>query len=94
MSTDTQPLAEWEIDILVESGLIADLSAEVPCQWLIPCTAVATWALVNACCGLTSSVCEPHKHKSEAEVQQLIADGGYDCRRCGAFNSRYTWRLL
>jgi hypothetical protein len=92
VSTDTQPLAQWEVELL--DATVADLSAEVPCQWLIPCTATATWALVNACCGLTSSVCEPHKHKSEAEVQQLMTDGGYDCRRCGAFNPGYTWRLL
>jgi len=73
---------------------IADLNANVPCQWLIPCTDVATWALVNACCGLTSTVCEPHKHQTDALLRQFMDADGYDCRRCGAFNSAHTWRLL
>jgi hypothetical protein len=83
-----------QTDTVPSEIAIADLNATVPCQWRIPCDMVATWALVNLCCGLVSTLCEPHKHKNEAVLQDLLNDGGYDCRRCNAFNARYTWREL
>lgn len=74
---------------------IADLNAVVPCQWLRPCMAVATWALVNSCCGLVSTLCEPHKRQNEAFLQEILNEGdAYECLRCRAVNSAYTWRLL
>jgi hypothetical protein len=93
MTTDTQPLTAWDIAYATQY-LDVDMNAEVPCQWLIPCDTPATWALVNGCCGFMSSVCDPHKQRTDAALDAMREGAGYDCRKCKASNSDYTWRPI
>lgn len=94
--TDTQPLAEWEIELL--DAEYADLDADVPCAVDgsdgPACTTPAEWVLTNGCCGLANTFCSPHRTEADQGIRVLRVLTGVQCVRCQAINPLYTWRRL
>lgn len=91
MSTETQPLATWEIELGDSLLVDVDLSKNVPCT-KDECSELAAWAWHHCC--LDSDLCTAH-HEHTLKIARRYFDREYECLRCGAYPMPLpTWRPI
>jgi hypothetical protein len=85
----------------LEERVDVDLVSAVGCCWEDGnCTEEAVWAGVHQCCGYTAALCDPHKKRTEVDVEwynlkAMAAKTTVRCRKCGADPlPPYIWRKL
>lgn len=89
MTTSTQPLTAWEIELSDSLRVDVDLSKDVPCDW-DDCDQPAEWRASVPCCSFTTNHCDPHKVEQDAHS----ASRSVRCAQCRCPNPPISWRPL